>query len=250
MPTITNINNGFNGQSQNLSVTDPKKKNNSDVLTENFEAKNAERNKKAERAADKITIEGNFKVDAGIYDKKGVEWGKEVDDIRALEIDRMEKFNEFVQKMLQNQNTDSAISGAGNKVSVYLPVIGEDGKRGIKLVNLNPTEEDIEKAKASIAEGGEYSIEKVADRIMGMATALSYGNDDKIGMLRKAVEDGFNSVMKLYGDKTPQITKDTLTEVMKRFDDWQADADKRKLANSTAVTNAIEQGAVSGVANA
>lgn len=246
MSAINNIQNNYNNQVSNPFAEQQKK--NKDVLTDNFDAKNAEKT----QAVDKIVLSNKnkeFTIDTGIYDKKGIEWGSEVDSIRALEQDRMEKFNEFVQKMLQNQNTDKAISGAGPKVSVYLPIVGEDGKQSIKLVDLNPTDEDIQKAKASIAEGGEYSIEKVADRILGMAQALSYGDDSKIGMLRKAVEDGFNSVMKLYGKNTPQITKDTYNEVMKRFDDWQTDADKRATNNAT-VNNAVAQGAVNAVAAA
>ncbi|MDR0920060.1 MAG: hypothetical protein LBM93_12590 [Oscillospiraceae bacterium] len=179
-------------------------------------------------------------ADSGIYDKKSLD---RVQQIQVLEAERMDKFNQFVQSMLQNQSTSNSLATTG--ISVYLP--NQNGE--VSQYTLNPTEEDITAAQAAIAEGGEYSVDKVATRIMDMANALSgllnsENGEDKIATLRAAVEEGFKYVTDLYGDSTPQITKDTYTEVMKRFDEWTEQTKVGDAATQTAkdtVVNNITQ---------
>lgn len=81
--------------------------------------------------------------------------------------------------------------------------------------------EQSAKAAASIAEGGEYSVDSVAGRIMDMAKALSGGDKSKIAELRDAVEKGFKAAGVDFGGSLPSISQDTHTEVMNRFDEWQ-----------------------------
>lgn len=82
-----------------------------------------------------------------------------------------------------------------------------------------------EGAQAAISEGGAYSVNAVADRIMTMATSLAGNDQNKLQQMRKAVEKGFaqaglefNSVTK---SDLPQICKDTYKEIMNRFDKLQ-----------------------------
>lgn len=89
---------------------------------------------------------------------------------------------------------------------------------------LHVTEEQRAEAEKSISEGGEYSVDSVAGRIMDMAKALAGEDSSKISMLREAVKKGFSGAASLLGkkdDEMPEITKNTYTEVMKRFDDWE-----------------------------
>ncbi len=83
------------------------------------------------------------------------------------------------------------------------------------------TPEDVEAAKAAIAEGGYYSVNSVATRIMDMATALAGGDSSKIEALRAAVEEGFKQAGSIYGAELPGICQDTYKEVMNRFDAWE-----------------------------
>jgi len=82
-----------------------------------------------------------------------------------------------------------------------------------------------EDAQKSISEGGAYSINAVADRIMNMAKFIAGDNPDKLQQMRKAVEKGFSQAGLDFNKATdsdlPQICKDTCAEVMRRFDELQ-----------------------------
>lgn len=90
-------------------------------------------------------------------------------------------------------------------------------------------------AAASIADGGEYSVDAVATRIMSMASALAGGDASKIETLRQAVIEGFRKVAGMFGanknddnwiSSLPQVSQDTYSEIMSRFDSWAASADR------------------------
>ena len=85
--------------------------------------------------------------------------------------------------------------------------------------------EDVAGAQAAIDDGGDYSVDAVATRIMDCAKALAGDDPTKIDTLRKAVTKGFGQAASQLGlkeDDMPSITKSTYTEVMKRFDDWES----------------------------
>jgi hypothetical protein len=181
-------------------------------------------------------------IETGIYTKQDVSIVKtgdaKVDALKSLEADRLNKFNEFVQKMLQNQKTSDDVAGAlFEKVTAFLPQVNEEtgGIYGV-AVELNPTQEDIDNAKAAVDEGGEYSVDNVATRIMDMAKALSQGDESRFSLLKGAVEEGFKYVTDLYGDKTPEITKKTYEEVMARFDNWEREINDKKSAEMQSLT--------------
>lgn len=89
-----------------------------------------------------------------------------------------------------------------------------------------------EGAAKAIAEGGAYSVNAVADRIMTMAKFIAGDDPDKLQQMRTAVEKGFSQAgldfNKATSSDLPQICKDTYTEVMNRFDELQ---------NTTSSTN-------------
>ncbi|MEF9853680.1 MAG: hypothetical protein RSB36_04695 [Hydrogenoanaerobacterium sp.] len=74
---------------------------------------------------------------------------------------------------------------------------------------------------SAIAPGGEYSVDAVATRLIDMAKALSGGDKSKINLLRDAVRKGFKAAGAELGGSLPSISNDTLTETMKRFDEWE-----------------------------
>jgi hypothetical protein len=82
-----------------------------------------------------------------------------------------------------------------------------------------------EGATKAIEDGGAYSVNAVADRIMTMAKAIAGDDSNKLQQMRGAVEKGFSQAGLEFNKATesglPQICKDTYTEVMKRFDELQ-----------------------------
>lgn len=79
-----------------------------------------------------------------------------------------------------------------------------------------------EEAAEAIGEGGAYSVDSVATRIMDMATAIAGGDPDKLQKMQAAVEEGFKQAGIVWKDEMgqdemPQITKDTHAEITNRF---------------------------------
>ncbi|NLK70436.1 MAG: hypothetical protein GX286_03220 [Clostridiales bacterium] len=149
--------------------------------------------------------------DTGIYSRETI-----LNQIRETEQQRIEAFQKMIQSLISEQANSF-------KLSVYVPSI--DGS-SVSLVDLNVTQEAIDKAKIAISEDGEYGVNAVAERIMNMAKALAGGDNSKLELLRNAVTKGFDFVKNLYGDNYPEICQNTYTEVMNRFDEWQKSIDE------------------------
>lgn len=164
--------------------------------------------------------------DTGIYSKESIK-----EQLKAAEEQRQQAFKNFISSMVTDQVGESNFS-----------LLGFD---------LKVTEADSQKALEAISDGGEYSIDSVATRIMDMAEALSGGDKTKLSLLRQAVTDGFSDAAKKLGlkdDDMPEITKKTYTEVMSRFDKWEnsfneTDSKDKKSSDSTDKTNDVTKSA-------
>ena len=142
-------------------------------------------------------------TDTGIYSKESI-----TKTIEELEDQRTQAFVSMIEKMFQSQSNSEFLS------------VGDITKN----IKLHFSEEDIEAAKESISDGGFYSVDAVATRIMDMAMSLAGDDPEKISMMREAVTKGFGQAaetLHLKEDDMPEITKKTYSEVMKRFDDWE-----------------------------
>jgi len=85
------------------------------------------------------------------------------------------------------------------------------------------TEEARAAAQKEIEEGGYFSVEETAKRILNFAVALSGGDPGKIDLLRDATMKGFAAAEKAWGGKMPEITQKTMEAVKKGFDEWAAE---------------------------
>jgi len=75
-------------------------------------------------------------------------------------------------------------------------------------------------ANALISEGGELSPEKVSDRIVEFAKAISGGDKSKIDTLREAIDKGFEEAARILGGELPEISQKTYDLVMEKLDNW------------------------------
>lgn len=80
--------------------------------------------------------------------------------------------------------------------------------------------EMIEQAKKDVAEGGYWSVENTADRILKFAKALSGEDPEKAEMLKKSFLQGFEEAEKAWGGKLPEISQKTKDAVLEGFDNW------------------------------
>lgn len=91
--------------------------------------------------------------------------------------------------------------------------------QGIELQGEFWDEMSVEDAQAAIAEGGEWSAEAVADRIIAFVADISGGNAEKSKLLREAVQQGFDEARQAFGGWLPEVSERTYDLVMERFDD-------------------------------
>ncbi|MCL2839245.1 MAG: hypothetical protein FWE05_00605 [Defluviitaleaceae bacterium] len=77
-------------------------------------------------------------------------------------------------------------------------------------------------AQAMIDEGGYFSVEETAARMLDFAVALTGGDPGRIELMRDAVERGFREAERMWGGELPQISHDTREAVMNGFDEWAA----------------------------
>lgn len=140
------------------------------------------------------------KDETGIYSRESI-----LEELRNSEEQRVKAFQDTIRSMLAQQ--------------------GETINLTFRGMDLHVTEEQRAAAAKSIEEGGEYSVENVADRIMKMAKALAGDDPTKIDMLQNAVIKGFEGAAGLLGkknlDEMPEITGKTYDNVMKQFADWK-----------------------------
>jgi hypothetical protein len=79
----------------------------------------------------------------------------------------------------------------------------------------------IADAKAAIADGGEFSAEKTAERILSFAKGTIGNDPSKLDSVRAAVEKGFQQAAKMLGGSLPDISQKTLEMVRAQFDLWK-----------------------------
>ena len=101
---------------------------------------------------------------------------------------------------------------------------------------------DPTEAQAAISEGGAYSVDAVATRIMDLATALAGDDEAMLAKMRSAVEKGFGMAKQTFSqitgeNKLPQICQDTYKEVMNRFDKLQDKSTEDSSTSSSTTTN-------------
>lgn len=81
----------------------------------------------------------------------------------------------------------------------------------------------IEKAKADVAEDGEFGVRKTAERILNFAK-LGIGNDPaKIETFRAAIQKGFDEAQSILGGVLPEISQQTHQAIMDELDRWAKD---------------------------
>lgn len=81
--------------------------------------------------------------------------------------------------------------------------------------------EMIEQAKKDVAEGGYWSVENTANRILELAKNLSAGDPEKADMLKEAFLKGFEEAEKAWGGALPEISQKTKEAVLEGFKNWK-----------------------------
>ena len=142
--------------------------------------------------------------ETGIYTRENIQ-----KTVEQMEEQRAAAMQSMIRDMLGQQAKAAGLKFFGPDKSLSLSDI---------------TQEDIDEAKASIEDGGYWSVDSVAGRIMDMAKLLAGNDPSKLATLKDSIIKGFQGAIGALGKKDmsemPDITSKTYDEVMKRFDEW------------------------------
>ncbi|WP_313165251.1 DUF5610 domain-containing protein [Massilia oculi] len=112
-------------------------------------------------------------------------------------------------------------------IDLIRPLVEQQGLNLAKVAageqQLSADPATIEAAKAAIADGGEYSVEKTAERILGFARAMIGDDPSRMESIRAAVERGFQEAQDMLGGNLPDISLKTRDAVKAEFDRWEKD---------------------------
>lgn len=179
------------------------------------------------------------KVELGQEENKSVTYtkpkGLTSDQVNDLKEDQAASQRKMLESMIQGYIENQAALNQG-----YTHLNFDGVKISVEEFALPELATTPEEAKAAISEGGAYSVEKVADRIMGFAETLANGDLERLSVLKDAVIKGFEAAgadfKSVTNDDLPQICHDTYDEIMKRFDDLAASlqADKNEVSEDLA----------------
>jgi hypothetical protein len=110
-------------------------------------------------------------------------------------------------------------------IDLIRPLVEQQGLNFAKVARgeqrLKADPEAIEAAKAAIADGGEFSVQKTAERILSFAKAVIGADPSKLDAIRAAVEKGFHDAADILGGSLPDISQKTFETVQAEFDRWK-----------------------------
>ena len=141
----------------------------------------------------------------------------------------VEQLKADAQKQTENLRNivEKLISGQGNAYA--LANYDEEDEDSIWKIFANGDFENVDEAavaqaKEDIADGGYYSVEETASRILDFAKALTGGDPDKIDTMLDAFKQGYEEATKSWGKDLPEISSKTYDAVLQGFEDWRSES--------------------------
>jgi ribosome modulation factor len=132
---------------------------------------------------------------------------------------QMESFRRLIETLLNKQGETAGAAEGWRSFSN--PFSGE-------MVEIDA--ETRAAAQEAIGEGGYYSVEETAKRILNFAVALSGGDPAKADLLERAAMRGFAAAENIWGREMPEITRQTMAAVQEGFNQW------REAGSASAIT--------------
>lgn len=127
-----------------------------------------------------------------------------------------------LQSLLEESNRK-----AQQIIDLIVPLVKQQGLNMSKVVSgeqhLTIDAATIAKAKAAIADDGEFGVKQVAERILNFAKAAIGNDPSKLEAVRAAVEKGFQQASEILGGTLPDISQKTHTAIMAEFDRWASE---------------------------
>lgn len=148
-----------------------------------------------------------------IYNK--TDYKKIADQLKADADYRKQQMVNLVAQTLGKQADSQSIVDLFNGKA-------EPGK-GLKSIyeNMKVDQATIDQAKKDISEDGYWGVKQTSDRLVDMAIALSGNDTSKADLLMNAIKKGYEQAAGAWGDKLPDISKQTLDATMEKMEQWK-----------------------------
>ncbi|MCH8620296.1 hypothetical protein [Undibacterium sp. TS12] len=112
-------------------------------------------------------------------------------------------------------------------INLIKPLVEQQGLDIAKVASgqqkISASPEAIKAAQAAIAEGGEFSVQKTAERILSFAKAAIGDDPSKLDKITAAVEQGFKEAADVLGGSLPDISKQTLDAIHTELSRWKSE---------------------------
>jgi len=166
---------------------------------------------------------------AVVYEKSSAaSKASNADIVQMLKDDAEARKNQFLSYVQET------IMGQGNAVAS-----ADDVWKFLASGNFTVTEAAKKQAQEAISEGGYWSVDNTANRILEMAKALTGGDASKLEDMRAAFEKGFGEATKTWGKDLPEISNKTFDKVQELFDKWAEVSKNPEVATAETVGTAI-----------
>ncbi len=182
---------------------------------------------KTPKAGDKEAEENEIKVTAQESSKVSLDSSSAVDNSADNAVVYANpKLNKTAAPDLQALLEESDRK-AQEIINLIKPLVQQQGLDIAKVASgqqkISASPEAIKAAQAAVADGGEFSVEKTAERILSFAKAAIGDDPAKLDKVAAAVEKGFKEAADILGGSLPDISKQTLETIRNEFARWKSD---------------------------
>ena len=133
-----------------------------------------------------------------------------IDKLKADAEARTQQLADLVEKLISQQaNADKTSK---------LPL--GDLMKAVAEGEIEVDPETVKQAQEDVAEGGYYSVEETAKRLIDFAKAISGDDSSKGEQMRAAIDKGFKEATKTWGSDLPEISQKTHDRVNELMDEW------------------------------
>ena len=151
-----------------------------------------------------------------------VDKGNKKDSAKSYEIDG-KRLNSLLQEqsVMKNQFR-KMILDLLERQGYSLKSLEGMSSEEIQNLEIPVDDEARQEAMDLIGPDGPYGVEATSDRIIEFAKVLANKDPSRLPMLRDAIEKGFDAAKSMLGGSLPEISMETHTRTMEKFDDLEA----------------------------
>ncbi|PKM96394.1 MAG: hypothetical protein CVU84_01385 [Firmicutes bacterium HGW-Firmicutes-1] len=180
--------------------------------------------KTSETVREEVQLNTNTSTEDVIYNVKSDESANPKNF--KVDMEKVKNMKEETDKRMVDLLTKSITKGHLKQLGGLRGVLEKilSGEK-IEGLDIEITDETIQKAKEDIAPGGYWSPEKTSDRFLEFAKALSGDDPSKANMLLDAFKKGYKEAEKIWGGELPEISKKTYELTLEKFEAWSNTGD-------------------------